>query len=87
MIRQLASQGRNSASRKYFSTSARRNGYEDTIQNLKIGKHTRVIFQGFTGEVLYSVSQKTIEMRADELYRETSESIANVLPILRTYER
>jgi len=36
-----------------FSTSARQNGYEDTIINLKIGAHTRVIFQGFTGMVLY----------------------------------
>lgn len=34
-----------------FSISSRRNGYEDTIQNLKIGKDTRVIFQGFTGMV------------------------------------
>lgn len=33
-----------------FSSSTRRNGYEDTIENLKIGKHTRVIFQGFTGK-------------------------------------
>jgi succinyl-CoA synthetase alpha subunit len=34
---------------KLFSTSARQNGYEDTISNLKIGQHTRVMFQGFTG--------------------------------------
>jgi hypothetical protein len=34
-----------------FSTSARRCSYEDTIGNLKIGSHTRVIFQGFTGEL------------------------------------
>jgi hypothetical protein len=49
MIRQLAARGRYSAFRKSFSTSTRRNGYEDTIGNLKIGEHTRVIFQGFTG--------------------------------------
>jgi hypothetical protein len=32
-----------------FGTSGQRKSYEDTISNLKIGKDTRVIFQGFTG--------------------------------------
>ena len=35
-----------------FSTSARNCSYEDTISNLRIGKHTRVIFQGFTGKLI-----------------------------------
>lgn len=32
-----------------FSSTCSRPSYEDTIPNLKIGRHTRVIFQGFTG--------------------------------------
>lgn len=41
---------RSTPGKRAFSRSVRRNGYDDTIQNLKIGAHTRVIFQGFTGK-------------------------------------
>jgi succinyl-CoA synthetase alpha subunit len=43
-----------------FSSSSRRNGYDDTIQNLKIGKHTRVIFQGFTGKQATANAKESI---------------------------
>ncbi|KAK0252363.1 hypothetical protein LTS16_019914 [Friedmanniomyces endolithicus] len=39
------------ASRRPFSSSRAHRGYDDTVQNLRIGKHTRVIYQGFTGRV------------------------------------
>ncbi|KAF1992834.1 succinyl-CoA ligase-like protein subunit alpha [Amniculicola lignicola CBS 123094] len=44
-----------------FSSSSKRNGYDDTIQNLKIGKHTRVIFQGFTGKQATANAKESIE--------------------------
>ena len=39
----------NKAQNIYFSTSKRQSTYSDTVSNLNIGAHTRVIFQGFTG--------------------------------------
>lgn len=38
----------------YFSTSTRLSTYSDTVSNLRIGPHTRVIFQGFTGRQVCS---------------------------------
>jgi succinyl-CoA synthetase alpha subunit len=43
-----------------FSVSSRRKGYDDTIQNLKIGSHTRVIFQGFTGKQATANAKESI---------------------------
>jgi succinyl-CoA synthetase alpha subunit len=43
-----------------FSCSTRRNGYDDTIGNLLIGSHTRVIFQGFTGKQATANAKESI---------------------------
>jgi len=50
-----------SLSRATFSSSSKRNGYDDTIQNLKIGSHTRVIFQGFTGKLATANAKESME--------------------------
>jgi succinyl-CoA synthetase alpha subunit len=44
-----------------FCSSSRRNGYDDTIQNLKIGSHTKVIFQGFTGRQATANAKESME--------------------------
>ena len=44
-----------------FSSSTRRKGYEDTINNLKIGKHTRVLYQGFTGRQATMNAKESLE--------------------------
>lgn len=51
----------NRSSQVAFSFSSRRSGYDDTITNLKIGKHTRVIFQGFTGKQATANAKESIE--------------------------
>lgn len=51
---------RSKSSRAAFSCSAVRRDYDDTIQNLKIGKHTRVIFQGFTGRQATANAKESI---------------------------
>lgn len=48
-------------SARSFSSTCPRAGYEATIPNLKIGKHTRVIFQGFTGKQATANAKQSIE--------------------------
>ncbi|PYH39910.1 putative succinyl-CoA synthetase subunit alpha [Aspergillus neoniger CBS 115656] len=44
-----------------FSTSSRTCSYVDTLQNLKIGAHTRVLFQGFTGRQATANVKESLE--------------------------
>jgi succinyl-CoA synthetase alpha subunit len=44
-----------------FSNSSRQHGYADTIDNLKIGKHTRVLYQGFTGRQATMNAKESLE--------------------------
>ncbi|KAH9218361.1 putative CoA-ligase [Leptodontidium sp. 2 PMI_412] len=61
MIRQhLMRGGRVTKKHGSFSTSSRHLSYEDTISNLKIGEHTRVIFQGFTGKQATANAKESI---------------------------
>lgn len=50
-----------------FSTSSRHLLYSDTLVNLKIGKHTRVIFQGFTGTYLHR-GEFYVRLSADKMH-------------------
>jgi len=45
-----------SASRRSFSNSAARCSYDQTIQNLRIHKDTKVLCQGFTGKTVSNLS-------------------------------
>jgi len=51
----------NRSSHPFFSSSAKYGVYADTIPNLKIGKHTRVIYQGFTGKQATANAKQSIE--------------------------
>ncbi|KAI1297579.1 succinyl-CoA synthetase-like protein [Xylaria venustula] len=52
--------GRVATSRGFASSLARHN-YDLTLKNLKIGIHTRVIFQGFTGKQATANAKESIE--------------------------
>ena len=51
----------NRSSHLFFSSSTKYGAYADTIPNLKIGKHTRVIYQGFTGKQATANAEQSIE--------------------------
>ena len=46
--------------RAFSSTRIRGSPYDETVQNLRIGKHTRVIYQGFTGRVATSNAKDSL---------------------------
>ncbi|RDW76462.1 putative succinyl-CoA synthetase subunit alpha [Aspergillus mulundensis] len=46
---------------KHFSSSLRTCDYADTLPNLKIGAHTRVLFQGFTGRQATANVKESLE--------------------------
>ncbi|KAF2753005.1 succinyl-CoA ligase-like protein subunit alpha [Pseudovirgaria hyperparasitica] len=50
-----------SLARRSFSVTYSRDNYADTIKNLQIGAHTRVMFQGFTGKQATMNAKASIE--------------------------
>lgn len=50
-----------SSFRASFSSTLGQEAYADTRGNLKIGKHTRVIYQGFTGRQATANAKQSIE--------------------------
>ncbi|ORY66480.1 CoA-ligase [Pseudomassariella vexata] len=48
-----------------FSTSRASHNYDATLKNLKIGRHTRVIFQGFTGKQATANAKESLEWGTD----------------------
>ena len=47
--------------RRCLTGPSTHNSYDDTVKNLRIGKHTRVIYQGFTGRVATANAKDSIE--------------------------
>ncbi|KAJ5511691.1 ATP-grasp fold subdomain 2 [Penicillium expansum] len=53
--------GEKPARRRRFTTTPRTASYADTLPNLKIGAHTRVLFQGFTGRQATANVKESLE--------------------------
>ena len=59
-----------------FSTTSPKRNYDPTLPNLRIGRHTRVIFQGFTGENTGYIFSKSL---TNNVNRSTGIITAHVL--------
>ncbi|CAG8958918.1 hypothetical protein HYFRA_00012915 [Hymenoscyphus fraxineus] len=73
--------------RASFGTSRRRGGYEDTVKNLRIGRETRVIFQGFTGKQATINVQESIQWGQTNIVGGVRPNITSLhlgLPVLPT---
>ncbi|KAI3328583.1 succinyl-CoA synthetase-like protein [Ustulina deusta] len=57
----LLRQADRAATSRSFGSSLVRHNYDLTLKNLKIGSHTRVIFQGFTGKQATANARESIE--------------------------
>jgi hypothetical protein len=69
--------------KQLFSSSSLRKSYGDTIKNLLIGSHTRVMYQGFTGKGDHATSiwddQLTIFTRKTSMHESTISPICQLV--------
>jgi succinyl-CoA synthetase alpha subunit len=72
-----------------FSVLHQLQSYEDTIPNLKIGSHTRVIFQGFTGKQGTANAQESLAWGTKIVggVKPNSEGEHLGLPVLQTVQK
>lgn len=71
---------------RWFSNTHAVSNYDATLKNLKIGKHTRVIFQGFTGTymesswpITYKLADKTVGKQATANAKESIKWGTNIV--------
>lgn len=57
----VGAQVRARISARKFSATSLQHSYDDTVGNLLIGTHTRVIYQGFTGRVATSNAKDSLQ--------------------------
>ncbi|KAI0490048.1 hypothetical protein F4859DRAFT_501656 [Xylaria cf. heliscus] len=80
--------GQVTLSRNFGNSLVRRN-YDSTLKNLKIGSHTRVIFQGFTGKQATANAKESIQWGTNIVggVRPGSEGEHLGLPVLPTVRK